>query len=338
MKKTYNKFHESLNINYSLRLATVDEILNLRHRILRKGFPIEEVMFEEDKLISTKNYAIFDEKDNVIACLTLMKAEWKNGLIWRLRAMAVDEEFQGNGLGSELLEFALEDLEKSNNMDSIWLHARTTSQNFYKKFDFEVASEVFNFGNAGPSVKMLKKSNKKNFTIETPQKDNLVKCYELEKHYSINNNTDESKGFFLPGTTLETYESLFKSGYIKVLKKDEILIAFVIVVPPGHTIVNSLLTSDSMLLFDNGKIDIDKCYWIAKVAVHPEYTKLGYAIKLYEQLEYDFKDFTGFTATAVSPLRNYPSEKLHEDFKMKKCGIYITKKDEKSFTSIVWKK
>lgn len=331
------KIYEYENKKYEIRLGTVSEILNLRHRILRKGFPIEEVMFDEDKLISTRNYAIFDENDNVISCLTLMKAMWNNELVWRLRAMAVDESYQNMGFGSKLLEYALDDLDDMEIQDDIWLHARTTSQDFYKRFGFEVASDIFNFGNAGPSVKMIKRSQPL-YKVETAKLVDLEKCYNLEKYYELSSDSDESKGFFLPGTSLETYKTIFETGYIKTIKVNNELVAFVMVVPPGHKIIDGLFNNGSMILFDEKELDFDNIYWIAKVAVSPDFVSKGCASKLYSHVEFDFINNQCFTATAISPLRNYASEKLHNNFGMKKCGVFISKKENETYTSIVWKK
>ncbi len=41
---------------------------------------------------------------------------------------------------------------------------------------------------------------------------------------------------------------------------------------------------------------------------------------------------------ATSPLRNYASEKLHNNFGMKKCGVFVSKKENETYTSIIWKK
>jgi len=142
---------------YITKLVNVKEILKLRHEILRKGFPIHEVMFYEDNLLPTRHYASINGKGQVIACLTLMKAPWQDKIIWRLRAMAVKEELQGQGIGMALLKYALNDLINKNLMDEIWLHARTTSESFYEKFNFTTVSDIFEFGNAGPSIKMLRK-------------------------------------------------------------------------------------------------------------------------------------------------------------------------------------
>tara|TARA_B100000073_G_C23739229_1_gene573188 strand:+ start:1969 stop:2397 length:429 start_codon:yes stop_codon:yes gene_type:complete len=131
-------------------------IINLRHKVLRNGYPIEEVMFKEDELISSRHYAmICNEK--IIACLTLFESEFDSKPAWQLRAMAVEEKHRGSSIGSQLLEFAMKDIEKNNILKNIWCNSRVTSKGFYKKFGFKETGESFVFGNAGKSIKMLRK-------------------------------------------------------------------------------------------------------------------------------------------------------------------------------------
>lgn len=174
--------------------------------------------------------------------------------------------------------------------------------------------------------------------IMKPTEAELVECYKIEQNYVLNENTNENSGFFLPGTTMDTYTSLLKSAYVRIIKDDNSVIAFVIVVPPGHSIVENLFKSESMILFDIDNIDISNYYWIAKVAVKQEYTKKGYAKALYKEVEKEFENSVAFTATAISPKRNYSSERLHTSIGMKKCGLFLSKRDKDSFVSIVWKK
>lgn len=131
-------------------------IINLRHKVLRNGYPIEEVMFKEDELISSRHYAmICNEK--IIACITLLESEFDSQPAWQLRAMAVEEEYRGSGLGSELLDFAIKDIKQDSVLKNIWCNSRVTSKGFYKKFGFQEIGENFVFGNAGESIKMLRK-------------------------------------------------------------------------------------------------------------------------------------------------------------------------------------
>jgi len=174
--------------------------------------------------------------------------------------------------------------------------------------------------------------------IVEPTEEELIECYNIEKEYVLDKDTDEKRGFFLPGINLDTYKALYKSAYIRVIKDKSSVIAFVIVIPPGHSIIENLFKSESMILFDIDKKDISTYYWIAKVAVTQAYVKQGFAQALYKEVEKEFSNNIAFTATAISPKRNFSSEKLHSNFGMKKCGLYLSKKNDDSFVSIVWRK
>lgn len=326
-------------MNVVIRLATVEEILNLRHKILRKGFPIEEVMFEEDPWESTRNYAIFRDDGYNIACLSLLRADWFGRETWRLRAMAVDEEYQNQGFGSMLMDFMFKDLKKNNLIDDIWLHARTTSEAFYKRYGFITVSDVFGFGNAGLSVKMLKKHTNESCDITIPDLVDLKQCYELEKQYclKLEDEVDVSNGFFLPGTKFECYEEMFNTGFFRVIKECDIVAAYVIVIPPGHHYIKKLLADNTISFFED-IYDYKKTYWIQKVAVHPHFKKKGYASKLYSKIDDEFGEYYGLTATAISPYRNIASENLHKGFGMERCGISVWKKIGTIYVNTVWGK
>jgi predicted GNAT family N-acyltransferase len=139
-----------------INTTTVDVIVNLRHKVLRPGFSISEVEFKEDKLPETRHYAAH-YKNKSIACLTLMNSKYAGNEAWRLRAMAVEQQYRGKGLGRELLSFTLNDLMVNNLSKTIWCYSRVTSEAFYKKFDFVTEGQNFLFGNAGESIKMVRK-------------------------------------------------------------------------------------------------------------------------------------------------------------------------------------
>lgn len=55
----------------TIRRARVDEIIPLRHRILRAGLPKEEAHFTGDNLPETQHVAAFDA-DDAICCATFV--------------------------------------------------------------------------------------------------------------------------------------------------------------------------------------------------------------------------------------------------------------------------
>ena len=91
-----------------LRQAAVDEIIPLRHRILRAGLPIEEAHFDGDRDPSTRHAAAFDEP-SAAGCATMVLNQWDGEPAWQLRGMATDAAFRGKGVGRALLDVLEED-------------------------------------------------------------------------------------------------------------------------------------------------------------------------------------------------------------------------------------
>jgi GNAT superfamily N-acetyltransferase len=158
-------------------------------------------------------------------------------------------------------------------------------------------------------------------TIRIPTLNELESCFKLELHYSSDSPTAAQDGFFLPQTDFSLYEGLYKDGYIRVTDD---MSGFIMAVPPGHAVIKRLLANaDSMILFDDIKLDPDHTAWVAKIATRQESRRKGCAKALYDQM---FQDFAGniiMTATALSPLRNKASEDFHRSLEMKACGVFL---------------
>lgn len=179
--------------------------------------------------------------------------------------------------------------------------------------------------------------------IYTPSFKELNFCYELEKSFSFEAKDANEKGFFLPEASLNVYEDLHDTGYIRVLSEDSTLIGFVMVVPPKHEILSRLLiNNESLIWFDAETLypNINNCYWIAKVAVQVEFMRRGFAKALYEAVFENFDGLTALTATAVSPLRNHASENFHHALGLKACGLFLSgnRGSLSNVVNILWRK
>lgn len=138
------------------RITNVDLILQLRHQVLRNGYPITEVMFHEDHEDQSRHYGAFDRQNNNICCVSLIQSYWNGALAWQLRAMATAPEWRSKGIGRRIIEFMISDLEKDDQLKHIWCNCRVQSSGFYKKMGWREASNQFINGNAGLSVKMVR--------------------------------------------------------------------------------------------------------------------------------------------------------------------------------------
>jgi GNAT superfamily N-acetyltransferase len=135
------------------RRASIDEILPLRHRILRTGFPYDAARFPEDSDETTIHYGLFVEGE-VKVCLTLIANELNGEKAWQLRGMAADVGVQGKGLGGRLVQFALRDALREGYSSVFWCNARKAAARFYEQNGWKIISEEFMVPVFGPHYKM----------------------------------------------------------------------------------------------------------------------------------------------------------------------------------------
>ena len=103
-------------------------IIALRYKILRQSWNQPAETATDNLEDSSINAYIEDEQGNIVACGRLQENENKTG---QIRYMAVDNSYQGKGLGKLILSF-LEQKGKSLGMQKIELHARENALEFYK--------------------------------------------------------------------------------------------------------------------------------------------------------------------------------------------------------------
>lgn len=135
-------------------IVEVAEILDLRHRILRAGLPVETAHLPGDHVPDTRHLALWCG-DCLMACVSLMVAPYDDQPAVQLRGMAVEAETRGRGVGRRLLA-AAEDLVRADGFALIWCNARETARGFYDKHGWRVVSEPFFIEHAGRHFRMLK--------------------------------------------------------------------------------------------------------------------------------------------------------------------------------------
>jgi GNAT superfamily N-acetyltransferase len=146
-----------------VRPVGVERTLDLRLRILRAGLPPESARFDGDEAATTLHWAAFEHDadsqsgERVVGCLSLMLNVWEGESAWQLRGMAVDESWQGRGLGRELLTKAEEAAASKGIAAWLWCNARVPAAGFYQKHGWNRVSAVFEIPTAGPHVKMCKR-------------------------------------------------------------------------------------------------------------------------------------------------------------------------------------
>jgi GNAT superfamily N-acetyltransferase len=135
--------------------AKLEDIIDLRHVVLRQGLPREEAIFKGDELASSYHFAAF-ANEKCVGCATFHLNEWEGKPAWQLRGMATDAEFRSGGIGSALLELAEQTLRAAGPVRQLWCNARTPALNFYKKQGWKAVSEEFFIPTAGPHFRMTK--------------------------------------------------------------------------------------------------------------------------------------------------------------------------------------
>jgi GNAT superfamily N-acetyltransferase len=138
-----------------IREAGVEEIVDLRHRVLRAGLPRQSAVFEGDRGGSTRHFAAV-VGGTVVGCLTLHLNEWEGEPAYQLRGMATDDTVRGTGVGMMLMH-AAEAYVRSTGVPMMWCNARVPAVGFYLRTGWKVMSEEFDIPTAGPHVRMTRK-------------------------------------------------------------------------------------------------------------------------------------------------------------------------------------
>ncbi len=144
------------NQTLTIRCAAIEEIIDLRHRVLRAGMPRETAVFPGDELPASRHFGAFDGQ-TVICCATFHLEPWQNDPAWRLRGMATDDGFRSKGIGRSLLNFAEQILLNENPIRLFWCNARAPAIRFYESQDWKIVSDVFEVPTAGPHYVMMKR-------------------------------------------------------------------------------------------------------------------------------------------------------------------------------------
>lgn len=129
---------------YTAKLAlhgdkiTIDKIIDLRYDILRKPWDKPKDT-ATDELEGKSINAYIEDQGNIIACGRLQNNG--NG-VGQIRYMAVDNNFQGKGLGKKILN-KLEQEAQAMGIDTIELQARENAIMFYKANGYTIKETSF---------------------------------------------------------------------------------------------------------------------------------------------------------------------------------------------------
>jgi ribosomal protein S18 acetylase RimI-like enzyme len=129
----------------------------VRNEVLRKGKPIETCYFEGDDAKTTTHFGIELNK-KIIGIVSVYQANSKlffDEHQFQIRGMAVLNEFQGNGFGTQLLAEA-EKYCFDQKASVIWFNAREKAVPFYEKSGYQTMGNSFEIPEVGTHFVMFK--------------------------------------------------------------------------------------------------------------------------------------------------------------------------------------
>lgn len=134
------------------------QALGLRYEVLRRPLNLHFQETDLEKEIADTHVAAFLGK-RIVGCLILSKIENNSGVL-KMRQVAVDQSFQGQGVGKAMVLFS-EHLAIENQFEKFELHARFSAVSFYLSMDYMKVGNEFQEVNI-PHFKMVKKLNAQN--------------------------------------------------------------------------------------------------------------------------------------------------------------------------------
>jgi predicted GNAT family N-acyltransferase len=134
-----------------IKFIKPNDVLNLRNIVLREGkLTLNECIFPTDNLTGAFHIGYFKDEELVcIASFHPQNYEEFTGTGYQLRGMATLEEYRGQGIGNQLLNFGLTYL-KDLKTNYLWCNARKKALPFYQNMGFEIISPEFEVPGIGP--------------------------------------------------------------------------------------------------------------------------------------------------------------------------------------------
>jgi len=146
-----------MSLHYHISKIPVEYTLDLRQKVLKPFLHVEECVNPEDHLPTTFHMGLFHERKLVSVC-TFMREPTKifsAGSPFRLRGMATDPQYRGQGFGRILLQNGIQTL-RQERCDLLWCNARQKAFSFYEKMGFFYHGELFEMDRIGPHKVMYK--------------------------------------------------------------------------------------------------------------------------------------------------------------------------------------
>ena len=135
-----------------IKQLDISDIKKLRHKVLwQHKSSSEDCVIDADSLISTFHIGALKNNEVVGTSTFIVDVNDKFATQnqYRLRAMATDETVRGEGIGKQIIEFAIKKL-KQMNVELLWCDARLKATWFYDKMGFKTKDDIYNVPEIGP--------------------------------------------------------------------------------------------------------------------------------------------------------------------------------------------
>lgn len=144
-------------MQYEINEISTTETLLLRQKVLKPFLRPEECINDGDDLPTTYHLGLFHQNKLISTATFLLEShpDFSAGCPYRLRGMATDGMYQGQGFGQKLLRYGVEHL-RHKRCDLIWFNARASAFHFYEKLGFLHHGQLFELKNIGPHKVMYK--------------------------------------------------------------------------------------------------------------------------------------------------------------------------------------
>ena len=145
-------------MNIKIQQINTEEAYPVRQVILRPGRPAHTCCFDGDHDNNTFHFGAVDKNTLAGICSVYQKAPPKQqgNHYWQIRGMAVLAEYQGQNIGTLLLNYCLDFITQKAQQPIFWCNARIAAANLYKRQGFEIIGEQFEIPDVGPHYLMLK--------------------------------------------------------------------------------------------------------------------------------------------------------------------------------------
>jgi GNAT superfamily N-acetyltransferase len=140
-----------------IRRALPEEVIDLRHAILRAGLPRDTAIFPGDDHADSRHVVAVTADGRIVGCATAHPSTWDNAPAWQIRGMATDPAFRGVGIGRAMLKLLEQTIRDETTIRQMWCNARIPAVAFYERLGWSIVSEPFQNPMAGPHVKMDKR-------------------------------------------------------------------------------------------------------------------------------------------------------------------------------------